>query len=96
MSSLLLAEPLASEWTNTKTNHTYTCRIVDNSISATAFKAVSAPRKEGERAENETEKGLRVLDKGFLNTAVIQSKITYIDGEAGGKSSRSVQFCKTS
>ena len=39
----------------------------------------------GEREENETEKGLRVADKGFLNTAVIRSEITYIDGEAGGE-----------
>ena len=67
----------------------YSCeshRISDNAISATAFKAMAAPRKPGEREENETEKGLRVHDKGFLNTAVIQSKITYIDGEAGGAS----------
>jgi citrate synthase len=59
-------------------------RITDNSIPATAFKAISAPRAVGERPENETDKGLRVSDKGFLNTAVIQSQITYIDGEAGG------------
>lgn len=59
--------------------------IVDNAVPATAFKAITAPKKPGERAENETEKGLRVQDKGFLNTAVIRSEITYIDGEAGGK-----------
>ena len=59
-------------------------RIVDNAISATAFKAMTASRKPGEREENETEKGLRVQDKGFLNTAVIRSEITYIDGDAGG------------
>lgn len=47
---------------------------------------MSAARKPGEREENETEKGLRVQDKGFLNTAVIRSEITYIDGEAGGTS----------
>ncbi|KAL7279227.1 hypothetical protein ACG7TL_007067 [Trametes sanguinea] len=58
-------------------------RIQDNAIPATAFKAMAAPRKPGEREENETEKGLRVQDKGFLNTAVIRSEITYIDGEAG-------------
>ena len=58
--------------------------IADNAISATAFKAMTAPRKPGEREENETEKGLRVQDKGFLNTAVIRSGITYIDGDAGG------------
>ena len=55
-------------------------------MSATAFKDIKAPAKQGERPENETEKGLRIQDKGFLNTAVIQSQITYIDGEAGGKS----------
>ncbi|KAI0303804.1 peroxysomal citrate synthase [Multifurca ochricompacta] len=57
--------------------------IKDNTISATAFKAIAAPLKPGEREENETPKGLRVSDKGFLNTAVIQSQITYIDGDAG-------------
>ena len=39
----------------------------------------------GEREENKPEKGLHVYDKGFLNTAVIQSEITYIGGEAGGE-----------
>lgn len=58
-------------------------RIEDNSISATAFKAIKAPRVLDEREENETEKGLRVADRGFLNTAVIRSEITHIDGEAG-------------
>lgn len=66
-----------------RTGKTFNIPIVDNTISATAFKAIAAPRKEGEREENEAEKGLRVADKGFLNTAVIQSQITYIDGDAG-------------
>lgn len=57
---------------------------MDNSIQATAFKAMKAPTAPGEREENETSKGLRVADKGFLNTAVIRSEITYIDGDAGG------------
>lgn len=57
---------------------------MDNSIQATAFKAMKAPTAPGEREENETYKGLRVADKGFLNTAVIRSEITYIDGDAGG------------
>lgn len=54
-------------------------------MSATAFKSIVAPRRPGEREENETERGLRVADKGFLNTAVISSRITYIDGEAGSE-----------
>jgi len=63
-------------------------RIEDNSVPATAFKAIKAPRVPGEREENETEKGLRIADQGFLNTAVIRSEITHIDGEAG-----STSFC---
>lgn len=59
---------------------------MDNSIPATAFKAMKAPFTPGEREENETTRGLRVADKGFLNTAVIRSEITYIDGDAGGRS----------
>lgn len=66
-----------------RTGKTYTIPITDNAVPATAFKAISAPKKPGERDENETEKGLRVQDRGFLNTAVIKSEITYIDGEAG-------------
>ncbi|KAJ7364113.1 peroxysomal citrate synthase [Mycena albidolilacea] len=66
-----------------RTGKTYSIPIVDNSISATDFKALSAPRAPSEREENETEKGLRVADKGFLNTAVLRSEITFIDGDAG-------------
>ncbi|KAI0359821.1 peroxysomal citrate synthase [Trametes cingulata] len=66
-----------------RTGKVYTIPIADNAIPATAFKAMTAPRKPGEREENETERGLRVQDKGFLNTAVIRSEITYIDGDAG-------------
>jgi citrate synthase len=66
-----------------RTGKTYIIPIKDNSIPATAFSDISASPKSGEREENETAKGLRVSDRGFLNTAVIRSKITYIDGEAG-------------
>jgi citrate synthase len=58
-------------------------RIKDNTMSASAFKAIAAPLRLGERVENETPKGLCVSDKSLLNTAIIQSQIMYIDGEAG-------------
>lgn len=58
-------------------------RIVDNAIPAPEFKKIQAPKRLGEREENETERGLRIIDRGFLNTAVINSTITYIDGENG-------------
>ncbi|KXN88500.1 Citrate synthase [Leucoagaricus sp. SymC.cos] len=69
--------------TDNRTGKVYAIPITDNSIPATAFKAIKAPRLPGEREENETEKGLRVADQGFLNTAVIRSEITHIDGDAG-------------
>ncbi|KZT07791.1 peroxysomal citrate synthase [Laetiporus sulphureus 93-53] len=79
--------PATSENTLTvrdnRTGKTYSIPIVDNAAPATAFKKITAPRKANEREENETERGLRIEDKGFLNTAVIRSQITYIDGEAG-------------
>ena len=53
------------------------------------MKASFAP---GEREENQTDKGLRVVDKGFLNTAVIRSEITYIDGDTGGDYNSTIIF----
>lgn len=53
---------------------------------------MKAPLTPGEREENETYKGLRVADRGFLNTAVMRSEITYIDGDAGGDS---IHSCKS-
>ncbi|KAH6909117.1 peroxysomal citrate synthase [Coprinopsis sp. MPI-PUGE-AT-0042] len=69
--------------TDNRTGKVYTVPIQDNSIPATAFKDLKAPFQAEERKENETDKGLRVHDKGYLNTAVMRSEITYIDGEAG-------------
>ncbi|KIO34365.1 hypothetical protein M407DRAFT_127812 [Tulasnella calospora MUT 4182] len=66
-----------------RTGKTYIVPIKDNTVAAIDFKKIKAPSKPGERKENETERGLRVADKGFLNTAVITSEITYIDGDNG-------------
>jgi hypothetical protein len=60
-------------------------RIANNTVPATAFKAIRAPLRAGEREEDAPEKGLRVADKGFMNTSVIASAITFIDGEAGSE-----------
>ncbi|KAH7101887.1 peroxysomal citrate synthase [Auriculariales sp. MPI-PUGE-AT-0066] len=69
--------------TDNRTGKTYNVPIENNTVQAIAFKKIVAPRKAGEREENETERGLRISDRGFLNTAVIESRITYIDGENG-------------
>ncbi|KAI6116987.1 citrate synthase-like protein [Pisolithus croceorrhizus] len=52
-------------------------------IRYTFFKSIRAPAGPDDRAEDETERGLRVSDREFLNTAVIEGAITYIDGERG-------------
>jgi hypothetical protein len=73
---MVLPEPLAER---------AFCRIANNTVSATAFKDIKAPLKHGQREEDAPEKGLRVADKGFMNTSVLTSTITYIDGEAGSE-----------
>jgi hypothetical protein len=49
----------------------------DTSVAASAFKDIVHQRTNGEK------QGLRVTDRGFLNTAVIQSSVTFIDGDKG-------------
>lgn len=66
-----------------RTGEKFRIPIVDNAVDAAAFKKMKAKRAPGEREENETEGGLRVVDTGYSNTAVISSRITYIDGENG-------------
>lgn len=64
-----------------RTSKSYTLPITHNAILATDIQKIKAP------AQNDTEddapQGLRVYDPGYMNTAVIESKITYINGSAG-------------
>ncbi|GAA6006232.1 hypothetical protein JCM10207_000570 [Rhodosporidiobolus poonsookiae] len=69
--------------TDNRTGKTITVPVVNNSIPATAFKKLNKHREAGEREEDEVEAGLRVYDPGFMNTATVQSQITFIDGERG-------------
>ncbi|KIK11160.1 hypothetical protein PISMIDRAFT_530643 [Pisolithus microcarpus 441] len=66
-----------------RTGKQYSVPITHNSVPATFFKFIRAPAGPDDRPEDEAERGLRVADRGFLNTAVIESAITYIDGERG-------------
>lgn len=64
--------------------HLSECRSIShNAIPASFFKSIRAPPGTNDRPEDESERGLRVSDRGFLNTAVIESSITYIDGDNG-------------
>ncbi|KIJ66981.1 hypothetical protein HYDPIDRAFT_85945 [Hydnomerulius pinastri MD-312] len=66
-----------------RTGKQYKVPITHNSIPAPFFKSIRAPSGPKDRPEDESERGLRVSDRGFLNTAVIESAITYIDGDNG-------------
>ena len=67
-----------------RTNKVYEIPIKNNSVQATDFKKIKALGKDqGDREEDETEQGLRVFDPAYMNTAVVQSKITYINGQEG-------------
>ncbi|KAI0130258.1 citrate synthase-like protein [Xylariales sp. AK1849] len=63
-----------------RTNKVYEIPISHNSVLATDIKKIKA---DGKRKEDETEQGLRVYDPAYMNTAVVQSKITYINGLEG-------------
>ncbi|KAI0971113.1 citrate synthase-like protein [Xylaria arbuscula] len=65
-----------------RNNKVYEIPIKNNSILATDFKKIKDVQG-NDREEDETEQGLRVFDPGYMNTAVINSKITYINGQQG-------------
>ncbi|KAI1503319.1 peroxysomal citrate synthase [Biscogniauxia marginata] len=65
-----------------RTNQVYEIPIKHNSVQATDFKKIKSQRG-NDREEDETEQGLRVYDPAYMNTAVVQSKITYINGQDG-------------
>ncbi|KIH91039.1 citrate synthase [Sporothrix brasiliensis 5110] len=66
-----------------RTNQVYEIPIKNNTVLATDIKKVRAPAQPGDREEDETPQGLRVLDPGYMNTAVVQSRITFINGQEG-------------
>jgi citrate synthase len=70
--------------TDNRTGKVYEVPIRRNAILATDIKKIKAPEAgSGDRAEDETEQGLRVFDPAYMNTAVVESRITYINGQEG-------------
>uniref|UniRef100_L2GCP4 Citrate synthase n=1 Tax=Colletotrichum fructicola (strain Nara gc5) TaxID=1213859 RepID=L2GCP4_COLFN len=65
-----------------RTGKSYELPITHNSVQATDIKKIKAARG-NDRAEDETDQGLRVYDPAYMNTAVVQSNITYINGQDG-------------
>lgn len=65
-----------------RTGQAYELPITHNSVLATDIKKIKAS-PDGDRPEDETDQGLRVYDPAYMNTAVVQSNITYINGQEG-------------
>lgn len=60
-----------------RTGRYYTLPIVHNAINASEFKKITATENIDYYAD-QTENGIRIYDPGFSNTAVSESKITYM------------------
>ncbi|KAG9254278.1 peroxysomal citrate synthase [Emericellopsis atlantica] len=70
--------------TDNRTGNTYELPITHNSVLATDIKKIKAQAgTNNDRPEDETDQGLRVYDPAYMNTAVVQSRITYINGQEG-------------
>lgn len=69
--------PQALEIRDLRTGNSYTIPIRRNAVSAVDFASIKAPENT-ECPVDQDQNGLRVLDAGFQNTAVGESKITYV------------------
>ncbi|KAL5357220.1 citrate synthase-like protein [Aspergillus floccosus] len=67
---------------DSRTGKYYPIPIARNAVNAAAFKQIKSP-DDPEHPEYQNEQGIRIFDPGFSNTAVSESKITYIDGLKG-------------
>ncbi|PYI31474.1 citrate synthase [Aspergillus indologenus CBS 114.80] len=68
--------------TDNRTKRTYHLRIVHNAVRALDFRQITAAQPGADFADH-FDSGLRILDKGYLNTACMESSITLIDGKRG-------------
>ncbi|KAF2088726.1 citrate synthase [Saccharata proteae CBS 121410] len=68
--------------TDNRTKRSYEIPIQHNAIKATDFRRITAAGR-GADPVDQVESGLRVIDKGYLNTACMESSITLIDGKRG-------------
>lgn len=60
-----------------RTGRYYQIPIFHNAINASDIKKIKAPENHDFYAD-QNEGGIRVFDPGFTNTAVVESKITYV------------------
>lgn len=65
--------------TDTRTSKKYEIPIHNNAIEATEFAKIMTPNTSNEAAGH-VSTGLRIIDEGLRNTAVMQSSITKLCG----------------
>ncbi|PYI11618.1 citrate synthase [Aspergillus sclerotiicarbonarius CBS 121057] len=65
-----------------RTKRTYRIPIVRNAVRALDFRQITAAQQ-GADVVDQFDNGLRIVDKGYLNTACMESSITHIDGKRG-------------
>ena len=68
--------------TDNRTGRQYTIPIHRNTVKATDFRRITAAGLGADPAQ-QLESGLKIFDRGYLNTACMESKITFIDGNRG-------------
>lgn len=68
--------------TDNRTGKQYTIPINRNTVKATDFRRITAAGLGADPAE-QLESGLKIFDRGYLNTACMESNITFIDGNRG-------------
>ena len=79
--------------TDSRTGRKYEMPIHRNAVEAIRFKQIRAP-KDKDHPSDKVEGGLRVVDHGFQNTAVMASQITYVDGIEGSIHYRNFSIVK--
>ena len=62
---------------DSRTGKYHSIPIVRNAINASEFKKLKTP-EDPEHPEDQNEQGIRVFDPGYSNTAVSESKVTYM------------------
>lgn len=67
---------------DSRTSREYKIPIIRNSVAAASFKQIKGPITDTTRIDKGSV-GLKVYDPGLANTATIESKLTFIDGEKG-------------
>ncbi|MCJ1385545.1 hypothetical protein MMC17_008668 [Xylographa soralifera] len=68
--------------TDSRTSQRYEIPIHRNTVQASSFQAIKAPEAGTNRAD-QVANGLRLYDPGLKNTAISESKLTFLDGSMG-------------